>query len=217
MVLLGDSGVGKSSLALRFAQDKFRPYSESTIGASFMSKTVDVNVENEESELLEEGIKAEHEKKTTMKKVEFKIWDTAGQEKYHSLAPMYYRGAGTAILVYDLCNRPSFTMLQKWVDEIKEKGPPGIFFVVCGNKSDLASHRQVQIDEGLAFADRINAFYIESSARDDKNVQDLFAVVAKRVNIEDESDEIRRAEDGGMAMVNLGEGVTATSSPKCCS
>jgi Ras-related protein Rab-22 len=80
VVLLGDTGVGKSSLVLRFVTNNFKPYSESTIGASFMSKMIMV-----------QG-----------KPIKFQIWDTAGQEKYHSLAPMYYRGAAAAIIVYDI-------------------------------------------------------------------------------------------------------------------
>lgn len=83
VVLLGDSGVGKSSLVLRFVVNDFKPYSEATIGASFFSKLVVTN-------------------NTPLK---FQIWDTAGQEKYHSLAPMYYRGAAAAILVYDITNK----------------------------------------------------------------------------------------------------------------
>jgi len=80
VVLLGDTGVGKSSLVLRFVTNNFKPYSESTIGASFMSKMIMV-----------QG-----------KPIKYQIWDTAGQEKYHSLAPMYYRGAAAAIIVYDI-------------------------------------------------------------------------------------------------------------------
>lgn len=80
LVLLGDSGVGKSSLVLRFVTQSFKPYSESTIGASFMSKVVELDGQT----------------------VKVQIWDTAGQEKYHSLAPMYYRGAAAAVVVYDL-------------------------------------------------------------------------------------------------------------------
>ena len=80
VVLLGDTGVGKSSLVLRFVTNNFKPYSESTIGASFMSKMIMVDA----------------------KPIKFQIWDTAGQEKYHSLAPMYYRGAAAAVIVYDI-------------------------------------------------------------------------------------------------------------------
>jgi len=82
IVLLGDSGVGKSSLALRFVTNEFKPYSECTIGASFMSKTISVQDERPIDNA---------NTNTRSKKVAFKIWDTAGQEKYHSLAPMYYR------------------------------------------------------------------------------------------------------------------------------
>ena len=95
IVLLGDSGVGKSSIAQRYVTDTFRPHGESTIGASFMSKMI-----------VNNGSPCKCQ-----------IWDTAGQEKYHSLAPMYYRGAAAAILVYDMTKKSSFEKLQKWVDE----------------------------------------------------------------------------------------------------
>ena len=112
IVLLGDSGVGKSSIAQRYVTDTFRPHGESTIGASFMSKMI-----------VNNGSPCKCQ-----------IWDTAGQEKYHSLAPMYYRGAAAAILVYDMTKKSSFEKLQKWVDELKERGPDGIVLCVAANK-----------------------------------------------------------------------------------
>ncbi len=113
-VLLGDSGVGKSSLVLRFVAQSFRPFSESTIGASFMSKQMEVDGG----------------------RVKMQIWDTAGQERYHSLAPMYYRGASAAIVVYDITRRESFATLQRWVTELQEK-TKDIQILVAGNKKDL--------------------------------------------------------------------------------
>ena len=134
-VLLGDSGVGKSSLVLRFVTDTFRPYSESTIGASFLTKILLVN-ENPSK---------------------FFIWDTAGQEKYHSLAPMYYRGAQVAIIVYDITNKNSFLTLKRWVKELKLHGPPDILIAIVGNKSDLSGNRKVSFNQAKAYADEINA------------------------------------------------------------
>merc|ERR1712078_275313 len=121
----GDSGVGKSSIAQRYVTDTFRAHGESTIGASFMSKMI-----------VNNGSPCKCQ-----------IWDTAGQEKYHSLAPMYYRGAAAAILVYDMTKRSSFEKLQKWVDELKERGNPNIVIALAGNKSDLASKRKVEPEE----------------------------------------------------------------------
>eukprot|EP01040_Poterioochromonas_malhamensis_P013790 gene13790-15207_t len=121
VVLLGDTGVGKSSLVLRFVTNNFKPYSESTIGASFMSKLITVN----------------------SKPIKFQIWDTAGQEKYHSLAPMYYRGAAAAILVYDITRMSTFRTLQNWVEELRSKGPKDIALAIAGNKADLEENREV--------------------------------------------------------------------------
>jgi Ras-related protein Rab-22 len=119
VVLLGDTGVGKSSLVLRFVTNTFDKYSESTIGASFMSKLIMVD-----------GTP-----------IKYQIWDTAGQEKYHSLAPMYYRGAAAAIIVYDITRASSFGTLKAWVRELQQLGPENIVIAVCGNKSDLEDKR----------------------------------------------------------------------------
>ena len=127
VVLLGDSGVGKSSLALRFVTNEFRPYSESTIGASFMSKSIRVPV----SPASKSNASVQPERD-----IGLKIWDTAGQEKYRSLAPMYYRGAQVAILVYDITIPASFVALQEWVLELQHNALPDLMLIICGNKSD---------------------------------------------------------------------------------
>ncbi|CAM9786397.1 unnamed protein product [Choristocarpus tenellus] len=119
VVLLGDTGVGKSSLVLRFVTNNFKPYSESTIGASFMSKMIMID-------------------NTPIK---FQIWDTAGQEKYHSLAPMYYRGASAAIVVYDITKAHSFETLKDWINELQAQGPKDMAIAIAGNKKDLEAHR----------------------------------------------------------------------------
>eukprot|EP01040_Poterioochromonas_malhamensis_P014649 gene14649-16247_t len=159
VVLLGDTGVGKSSLVLRFVTNNFKPYSESTIGASFMSKLITVN----------------------SKPIKFQIWDTAGQEKYHSLAPMYYRGAAAAILVYDITRMSTFRTLQNWVEELRSKGPKDIALAIAGNKADLEENREVDRKVASAYAEEINALYLETSAKDDTNVQDIFVKLSQRL------------------------------------
>jgi len=159
VVLLGDTGVGKSSLVLRFVTNNFKPYSESTIGASFMSKMIMVD-------------------DTPIK---YQIWDTAGQEKYHSLAPMYYRGAAAAIVVYDITRKASFVTLKNWVKELKQLGPTDIVIAIAGNKSDLNEAREVPQETARAYADEINALFIETSAKTDSNVTALFIDISKRL------------------------------------
>ncbi|KAJ0399854.1 hypothetical protein P43SY_000422 [Pythium insidiosum] len=157
VVLLGDTGVGKSSLVLRFVTNNFRPYSESTIGASFMSKMLVVNDVP----------------------IKYQIWDTAGQEKYHSLAPMYYRGAAAAIVVYDITRKQSLTTLKNWVKELKQLGPDNIVIAIAGNKSDLEEKREVPASQARAYAEEIGALFIETSAKEDTNVSDLFIKISE--------------------------------------
>ena len=175
VVLLGDSGVGKSSLALRFVTNEFKPYSESTIGASFMSKSIKVPLSpSEESQ---------------ERNVVLKIWDTAGQEKYRSLAPMYYRGAEAAILVYDITIPASFVALQDWAMELKHNAAADLMLVVCGNKSDLNEFRRVDRAVAEQYANELGAEYVETSAKDGEGVIEMFTGVAMRVPMLDEQEE----------------------------
>lgn len=165
VILLGDSGVGKSSVALRFVKDEFHPYMNSTIGASYLSKSVEIA----QSQIL------------PAKKVTFKIWDTAGQEKFHSLVPMYYRGAAVAILVFDVSKPRTIKSLHCWAAELKESGPPELILVLCGNKCDLTKDRFVSELEGQRYADEIGATYAEVSARESTNVDGLFTAIARSI------------------------------------
>mmetsp|Transcript_26507 Transcript_26507/g.59334 ORF Transcript_26507/g.59334 Transcript_26507/m.59334 type:complete len:195 (-) Transcript_26507:44-628(-) len=157
VVLLGDTGVGKSSLVLRFITNEFKPYVESTIGASFMSRLI-----------LVDGAP-----------IKFQIWDTAGQEKYHSLAPMYYKGAAAAIVVYDITKRKTFETLQQWVAELRTQGPENIVITLAGNKCDLEGERQVPLDEATAYANSIGATFFETSAKTKANVEEVFLKISK--------------------------------------
>jgi Ras-related protein Rab-5C len=167
LILLGEANTGKTSLSLRFTHDEFGPYTEPTIGASFFEPTRIYT-------------HAETGRKT---QVTFKIWDTAGQEKYHSLASMYYRGAQSAVIVFDISRPSSFLTLKRWVEELNAKGPPGILLVICGNKLDLeeSGDRKVSTEEASEYATSIGAWYIETSARDSTNVKELFEHVAQEI------------------------------------
>mmetsp|Transcript_15330 Transcript_15330/g.21359 ORF Transcript_15330/g.21359 Transcript_15330/m.21359 type:complete len:218 (-) Transcript_15330:96-749(-) len=209
VVLLGDSGVGKSSIALRFVTDEFRPYTESTIGASFMAKTIE----------LEELDSDENTASARKREVSFKIWDTAGQEKYHSLAPMYYRGAGAAVLVFDMCNQATFHTLQNWVTELEGSGPPNIVLVVCGNKADLSDHRRVESDVAKEYATKVGALYMETSAKDNANanIDKLFKEIAKLVPVETDCESTAEAENGLSGLVDMREAFhDSTGGRGCC-
>merc|ERR1712078_116750 len=159
LVLLGDSAVGKSSLVLRFVRGQFFEYQESTIGAAFLTQNVSLNDYT----------------------VKFEIWDTAVQERYHSLAPMYYRGAAAAVVVYDITNADSFARAKSWVKELQRQGSPNIVIALAGNKCDLASKRKVEASEASEYAKDNGLFFMETSAKTALNVEELFKAIAKKL------------------------------------
>jgi len=202
IVFIGDAGVGKSSLVLRFVQNNWTPHLTSTIGAAFTTKTL------------------RYDKDV----VRWELWDTAGQEQYNSLVPMYYRGALGAVLVYDITSNASFSRLQKWVVELRSCGPAGLVLVVCGNKSDLADQRQVDTKAAEEYARSIGAIYLETSAKLALNVDAIFTQLWKALpSAEDpqHKDSIDGSMIGGDA-----DGVRLAGSPSvsgkaggggCCS
>ncbi|KAJ7774192.1 P-loop containing nucleoside triphosphate hydrolase protein, partial [Mycena maculata] len=125
IVIMGNSGVGKTSLLQRYTQNKFDPKNTtSTSGAFFVTKKVYVN-----------GLK-----------VRLQLWDTAGQERFRSMAPMYYRGANAALLLYDITNASTFDDIRGWLEELKKNCQPELIIYIVGSKADLSSHRQVTSD-----------------------------------------------------------------------
>lgn len=182
LVLLGESSVGKSSLVLRFVKGQFHEFQESTIGAAFLTQTVQID-------------------DTTVK---FEIWDTAGQERYHSLAPMYYRGAQAAIVVYDISNKETFQKAQTWVKELQRQASPNIVIALAGNKLDLANKRAVSYDEAKAYADECSLLFMETSAKTAANVMDIFTSIAKKLPKNDTNNDNTNRSGGRSGAVNIG-------------
>ncbi|KAK8884901.1 hypothetical protein M9Y10_044024 [Tritrichomonas musculus] len=159
VVLVGDTKVGKSCILSRFVQGTFDRNMPATIGAAFLTKVIQTN---------ENG------------NVRLQLWDTAGQEKFRSLAPMYYRSAAVAVLVYDITNRQSLDDLEDWAAEIADKAPHSIKLVVIGNKTDLPEERQVTEEEGQELANQLGAVvYGETSAKTGDGINKIFKDVAE--------------------------------------
>jgi len=151
IVFLGKSGVGKTSITLRFCRETFQDGTEATIGASFLTKIMAIKD----------------------RQVKFEIWDTAGQERYRALAPMYYRNADAAVLVYDITDSESFSSLQSWYQEL-HKNVPNCIIILTGNKMDLSNERKVSRENAEEFASQKECSLIEVSSKSGENVNELF-------------------------------------------
>ena len=155
VVLVGDSGVGKTCIISRYISGAFNQNSPSTNGASYASKLITF----------------EDLKKT----ISLDIWDTAGQEKYKSLTKFFYKDAAVAILVYDVTNRNSFESMKNfWYGQIKDFGSKNIILGVAGNKCDMYDKEEVNESEGKAFAESIGAFFEITSAKNNTGINELF-------------------------------------------
>lgn len=111
----------------------------------------------------------------------FLIWDTAGQERFRALAPMYYRGSAAAIIVYDITKEETFSTLKNWVKELRQHGPPNIVVAIAGNKCDLNDVREVMEKDAKDYADSIHAIFVETSAKNAININELFIEISRRI------------------------------------
>jgi len=162
IVIVGDSGVGKSNFMSRFTNDTFDEISKTTIGVAFATKNISIEMEKK-------------------KLVKLQVWDTAGQERYRALSSAYYRGAQGALVVYDITSRESLDSIPKWLEEIDKYCTQDIVVTLVGNKLDLSEHRCVSADEGKKVAAKENMFFIETSAKDATNIEKAFTHLIKEI------------------------------------
>ncbi|XP_004536702.1 ras-related protein Rab-18-B isoform X1 [Ceratitis capitata] len=188
LLIIGESGVGKSSLIRRFVENKFDDNHDVTIGMDFKSKVV--NIDGIEYKLA--------------------LWDTAGAERFRSLTPSFYRKALGAVLVYDITNRESLTKLEAWLAELENYSDnPNIATIVVGNKID--QDRVVSREEGLKFARKHRALFLEATAKEDQYVANVFKEIVEKIVT---SDDYNMAQAGNTIDVNA-DGVAAESNCKC--
>jgi len=156
LLLIGDSGVGKTSLLFRFSEDQFSTSFIATIGIDFKIRTIDV-----------EG-----------KKIKLQIWDTAGQERFRTITTAYYRGAMGIMLVYDITSAPSFRNIKQWLSNIADHANSDVERMLLGNKCDMETSRQVSEEEARKFAVSCGIRFMETSAKERLNVTDAFHILA---------------------------------------
>lgn len=159
VVLIGDSGVGKSNLLARYTRNEFNLESKTTIGVEFSTRSIVVDG----------------------KKVKAQIWDTAGQERYRAITSAYYRGAAGAVLVYDIAKHLTYDNVARWMREVKDHGEGNVTVMLVGNKSDLKHLRAVPTDEAKAYAEKNQMFFIETSALDATNVDEAFNYILEAI------------------------------------
>lgn len=160
LLMIGDAGVGKSSMLLRFTDDSFDDHIQSTIGVDFKVKHMDV----------------------MGKRVKLTIWDTAGQERFRTLTSSYYRGAQGVVMVYDVTRRDSFENLDQWLKEIKLYSPnngEGVVKLLVGNKIDL--EREVSREEAEAWARSQGMLFLEASAKTKMGIRQCFLEVVQKI------------------------------------
>jgi Ras-related protein Rab-1A len=159
LLIIGDSGVGKSNLLSQFADQVFNESYFSTIGVDFKIRTIAVDG----------------------KVMKLQLWDTAGQERFRSITTTYYRGAHGIIVAYDITSRTTFENVLSWVNEINRYAQQDVTMFLVGNKCDLDTHREVSTLEGQMLADQLKMKFLETSAKSDFNVDEVFITLAKNI------------------------------------
>ena len=192
ILLIGDSGVGKSFLLVRFVEDKFSPSFITTIGIDFKIKTVDING----------------------KKVKLQLWDTAGQERFRTITTAYYRGAMGIILVYDVTDERTFTNVNQWFKTVSDHANDDAQLLLVANKCDMDT-RVVTTEQGETLAKELGLPFVEASAKDDTNVNDIFFTLARL--IQEKIDNNKMADGNGQDNgVNIKSDGDSGSKSNCC-
>ncbi|CAD5172840.1 ras-related protein RIC2 [Musa acuminata AAA Group] len=201
VVLIGDSGVGKSNLLSRFTRNEFSLESKSTIGVEFATRSLTVDG----------------------KVVKAQIWDTAGQERYRAITSAYYRGAIGALLVYDVTRHATFENVERWLKELRGHTDPNIVVMLIGNKSDLRHLVAVPTEDGEAYAERESLYFMETSALEATNVENAFAEVLTQIYRIVSKKAVEAGDDATSTVpskgerINVKDDVSALKRVGCCS
>ncbi|KAG6416665.1 hypothetical protein SASPL_124100 [Salvia splendens] len=220
VVLIGDSGVGKSNLLSRFTRNEFSLESKSTIGVEFATRSLTVDG----------------------KVIKAQIWDTAGQERtnhfivqslssgkmrlswYRAITSAYYRGAVGALLVYDVTRHSTFESVERWLRELRDHTDPNIVVMLIGNKCDLRHLVAVSTDDGTSFAEKESLYFMETSALDATNVENAFTEVLTQIHRIVSKKSIEAGDDGNAQnvpskgeQIDVSKGASGVKQGGCCS
>ncbi|XP_063899976.1 uncharacterized protein LOC135119496 [Zophobas morio] len=188
LLLIGDSGVGKTSILFRFSDDSFSPTFISTIGIDFKIRTIQLDDKN----------------------IKLQIWDTAGQERFRTITTAYYRGAMGILLVYDVTSRGSFENITQWLSNIKSHASENVEKIILANKCDV-EEREVSEEEGRALSEEHGITLIETSAKANINVYEAFEEIAKMIK-----NNIDSKPTNSRSLSSLELGNSGNSSKGCC-
>ena len=192
LLLIGDSGVGKSCLLLRFADNTYSESYISTIGVDFKIRTIDLD----------------------QKTIKLQIWDTAGQERFRTITSSYYRGAHGIIIVYDCTDQKSFNNIKHWLQEIDRYAHDGVNKLLVGNKCDLSTEKVVDYAAAQQYAAQLGIPFLETSAKNATNVQQAFMTMAAEIK-----SRMGSPSSDMTASINIGPGGTRSvqqSKYGCC-
>ncbi|KAK3019251.1 hypothetical protein RJ639_004456 [Escallonia herrerae] len=202
LVLIGDSGVGKSNILSRFTRNEFNLESKSTIGVEFATRSLKIDG----------------------KVIKAQIWDTAGQERYRAITSAYYRGAVGALLVYDVTRHITFENVERWLRELRDHTDPNIVVMLIGNKSDLRHLVAVSVEEGKSLAERESLYFMETSALEATNVENAFAEVLTQIYRIVSKKAVEAGEEGSASSalpkgetLNVKDDVSPLKRFGCCS
>jgi len=159
LLLIGDSGVGKTCILFRFSDDAFNSTFISTIGIDFKIKTIELHG----------------------KKIKLQIWDTAGQERFQTITTSYYRGAMGIMLVYDITQSSSFGNINKWLRNIEDHATDNVAKLILGNKCDMETRRVVPTEQGEQLARSKGLKFLETSAKANINIDKAFTMIAEDI------------------------------------
>ena len=196
VIIIGDSGVGKTNIMSKFLKNKFMEESKATVGVEFGSKLFDLNGH----------------------KIKAQIWDTAGQEKYKSITGAYFKGSKGALVVYDITQKSTYESLEKWVNDLKSAGDPKITIILIGNKSDLEENRQVSKEQGEEKAKSFGCAFLETSALSGDNIDKAFNMMVKEIfeKFSNDSAEDSELESGFKGEDLKLDKVVDKNKKKCC-